>query len=82
MNDIRKKHGDKDKLAKIPFPKFRNPKKINDPTFIIIHSARDVEYEIKGFIEKNKDEVNIGILKAISKSKVPLLNKIVSERGN
>lgn len=31
--------------------------KINKETFIIIHTAKDVEYNIKGFREKNRDEL-------------------------
>jgi myosin heavy subunit len=27
------------------------------PTFIIVHTAKDVEYTINGFRDKNKDEV-------------------------
>ena len=62
LNDIRKKHGDKEKYAHNPNHKFKNPKKISDSTFIIIHTAQEVEYEIKGFIEKNKDEVNYSLI--------------------
>lgn len=58
LKDIQKIHGDKDRLAKNPHYKFKNPKKINDLTFIIVHTAKEVEYDVKGFIEKNKDEVN------------------------
>ena len=37
-------------------PYFQIPK-INKDGFIILHSAKDVEYQIPGFREKNKDEV-------------------------
>lgn len=68
LNDIRKKHGDKDKIARNPNHKFKNPKKISDSTFIIVHTAKEVEYDIKGFIEKNKDEVNLSLIKSLSAS--------------
>ena len=32
------------------------------------HTASTVEYTVQGFIEKNKDEVSKGIVKAISSS--------------
>ena len=36
----------------------RNPKMSSDPTFIIVHTAKDVEYTVLGFRQKNKDELN------------------------
>lgn len=38
-------------------PHFQTPKISGNPTFIIMHSAKDVEYTTTGFIEKNKDQV-------------------------
>lgn len=29
------------------------------PTFILVHTAKDVEYNITGFREKNKDELSL-----------------------
>lgn len=59
LNDIRKKHGDKEKIIRNPFYRFKNPKKMSTTAFIIVHSIREVEYDINGFIEKNKDDVNM-----------------------
>lgn len=39
-------------------PILRNPKMIAEPTFIIVHTAKDVEYNVIGFRMKNKDELN------------------------
>jgi myosin heavy subunit len=33
--------------------------------FYVNHTAREVEYNITGFIEKNKDEISSDITKAI-----------------
>ncbi len=38
-------------------------------TFTIIHTAKDVEYNIKGFSDKNKDEVSETIIKVLENSK-------------
>ena len=43
------------------------------PTFIVVHTAKDVEYTINGFIEKNKDEVASLMLKISSVSKNTLV---------
>ena len=29
------------------------------PTFIVVHTAKEVEYSIQGFREKNMDEISI-----------------------
>lgn len=82
LNDIRKKHGDKDKYARNPNHKFKNPKKISDTTFIIVHTAKEVEYEIKGFIEKNKDEVNSSLIQSLSSSSNINISTIIAHTGN
>ena len=43
--------------------------RIKKEIFFVKHTARDVEYTIKDFIKKNKDEVSNGILKAINTCK-------------
>lgn len=49
--------------------------KFEKSIFYIKHTARDVEYKIDGFIEKNKDEVSQDIKKAIQ-SCLPAIVKI------
>jgi myosin heavy subunit len=49
LNNMKKNH------AANPF--FSSPK-INNAIFIIIHTAKDVEYNITGFREKNLDELS------------------------
>lgn len=34
------------------------PKMPSNPTFIVVHTAKDVEYTIFGFRDKNKDEMS------------------------
>nr|BAI63634.1 myosin10 [Tetrahymena thermophila] len=80
LSDIQKQHGDKEIYIKNPNYKFKNPKKINDSTFIIIHTAKEVEYDIKGFIEKNKDEVNEGLINKINNSQIRGISQIISEK--
>ena len=50
-----------------------NPRMPSKPTFIVVHTAKDVEYTINGFIEKNKDEVASLMLKISSGSKNTLV---------
>ena len=68
--------GDDDKLlSKIKTTHAKNPQfiapKINKETFIIIHTAKDVEYNIKGFREKNKDELGKTLQTVLENSKNP-----------
>lgn len=66
--------GDDDKLVnKIKITHAKNPQfiapKINKETFIIIHTAKDVEYNIRGFREKNKDELGKTLQSVMENSK-------------
>ncbi|KAL4471689.1 hypothetical protein ABPG74_008582 [Tetrahymena malaccensis] len=80
LSDIQKQHADKEIYLKNPNYKFKNPKKINDSTFIIIHTAKEVEYDIKGFIEKNKDEVNESLIQRIYNSQIIGISEIIREK--
>jgi len=51
----------------------RLPKKISDPTFIIVHTAKDVEYTTNGFRDKNKDETSLLLLESVATSKNELV---------
>jgi len=31
----------------------------SSPTFIVVHTAKDVEYCVQGFREKNMDEISV-----------------------
>ena len=43
------------------------------PAFIVIHTAKDVEYLVTGFRDKNKDEVPPLMLKITHQSGVELI---------
>lgn len=55
---------------------YKRPSKFNADTFIIKHYAGEVEYEIDGFVEKNKDTVSDLITQTLAKSTVPLIAKL------
>ena len=70
--------GDDDKLVnKIKQTHAKNSNfiapKINKETFIVIHTAKDVEYNIKGFREKNKDELGKTLQFVMENSKNPMI---------
>jgi myosin heavy subunit len=44
-------------------PLFIAPKMLSRPTFTVVHTAKDVEYTIAGFGEKNKDEPSVLLLR-------------------
>lgn len=47
---------------------------IHDPTFTIVHTAKDVEYTVTGFRTKNKDELNPVALTTLKHTNHPLLS--------
>lgn len=49
------------------------------PLFTVRHTAKDVVYSVKGFRQKNKDEINKQVLVTLSKSKNKLISSIFSE---
>ena len=70
--------GDDDKLLnKIKQTHAKNSQfispKISKDTFIIIHTAKDVEYNIKGFREKNRDELGKTLQTVMENSKNPFI---------
>ena len=48
--------------------------KIKDKIFYIKHTARDVEYDINGFIETNKDEISSSLLHTLESCKPSIKN--------
>ena len=52
---------------------FQNPKMLHNQTFIIIHTAKEVEYTVTGFRDKNKDELSNITLKISLSSKMKLM---------
>ncbi|KAL4501636.1 hypothetical protein ABPG72_018687 [Tetrahymena utriculariae] len=64
------------KFEKIQFPK------IQKSTFIIKHTATDVEYSSEDFCDKNKDEVSKQIESCIRQSKNQIVVSIFSIEGN
>ena len=47
----------------------KKPKRLGAKSFIVVHYAGEVEYEIDGFVEKNKDAVSNLITEALAGSK-------------
>ena len=64
LNNIKKNH------SQNPF--FQSPK-ISNSTFVIIHTAKDVEYNITGFREKNLDELSNLLLQVSTSSQNPMI---------
>lgn len=63
----------------------KHPKMPTNPTFVIVHTAKDVEYVATGFIEKNKDEVSPLTIKVANTSTDQILQELFSpnlEVGN
>ena len=50
--------------------------KFVSPFFSVVHTAKTVEYNSNNFIEKNKDETKINVLKSILNSKNQIFNYI------
>ena len=71
---------DENLLNKIKTQHKNHPKltfnKISSSTFIIIHTAKNVEYSINGFRDKNKDELSKMIYDAISAAEYGVVTKI------
>lgn len=63
-NGLLKKYNDTLSMNK----KYRKPNKFNTSHFIVCHYAGEVEYEIGGFLEKNKDTINEIITETLAKS--------------
>lgn len=59
--DIKQQHGNS---TVVLFPKFAK-----ELSFIVKHTARDVEYLTDGFVEKNKDELSPFLKQAFDTSK-------------
>jgi myosin heavy subunit len=57
-------------------PLIQNPKMPSNPTFIIVHTAKDVEYTIHGFRDKNKDELSVLTQQKMQLSKNDLLRTL------
>ena len=55
---------------------FKKPTKLGATSFIIAHYAGDVEYEIEGFVEKNKDAVGKLITETMASSKQSVIKAI------
>ena len=62
-------------FKKVKENKFKVDKFVS-PFFTVQHTAKDVEYSNSNFIEKNKDETKINVLKAILNSKNKIFNYI------
>ena len=56
---------------------FTVPKQNKSNTFVVIHTAKPVEYDIRGFRAKNKDEISNAIQLMLSNSKDELLNELI-----
>jgi len=71
---------DKNYLAKITKAHSANPSfkipKLSQNKYAIIHTAKDVEYTVTGYIIKNMDEVKITMVECILDSKNPLIKYI------
>ena len=63
------KHGQKKN------PRFKQHLRSNNK-FTIVHYAGDVEYEVDGFLDKNKDTLYEGLLELMSISSVPFLSDL------
>ena len=55
--------------------KFKRPK-LEKEIFTVIHTARDVDYTIDGFREKNKDELGEAVTDMMKSSKNQLIWRI------
>ena len=78
MQDIKKNQKISEKSGLIKYHR------MHKELFFIKHTARDVEYTITGFIDKNKDDVSDDIIKAINtsdKNVVNIYNEIIDDES-
>ena len=54
----------------------KKPARLGAKSFIVVHYAGEVEYEIEGFVEKNKDAVSNLITEALASSKSTIITSI------
>ena len=47
---------------------YKKPDSLGAPTFVVCHYAGDVEYDVDGFVEKNKDAISVLIKEALRSS--------------
>lgn len=71
-------------LDKAPTNKVFKKPRFGQTKFVVAHYALDVEYDIDGFIEKNRDTVSDGHLEVLKESKNELLTEILNnlEKAN
>ena len=65
-------------LDKAPTNKVFKKPRFGQTKFVVSHYALDVEYDIDGFIEKNRDTVGEGHLDVMKNSSNPLLQSILA----
>lgn len=51
------------------------------PTFIVLHTAKDVEYNVTGFIDKNRDEISSLIEQNSCKANNKLVAKVFEKQS-
>lgn len=54
---------------------------VSKPTFIVVHTAKDVEYSIEGFRIKNKDEIQSLVVETIRKSQSQMMREMFENVG-
>ncbi|KRW98093.1 Regulator of chromosome condensation 1/beta-lactamase-inhibitor protein II [Pseudocohnilembus persalinus] len=64
----------KNQQEEIKFPKIGNK-------FIIIHSAKDVEYTCEGFLSKNMDEIQDSVIQSFKNSENSLVNSFFNDQS-
>eukprot|EP00940_MAST-03C_sp_MAST-3C-sp2_P002910 g2910.t1 len=56
--------------------------KKKDYIFYIVHYAKEVEYDIRGFLRKNRDKLPVQLMDALFASKQPLVRAIFREKSS
>ena len=59
---------------------YSRPKLRADKSFVVKHYAGEVEYNIEGFLAKNKDTVELGVAAVLAASASPLLSAIMKQQ--